>query len=1200
MRTNSAWAAIFRFELRYQLRQPLFWLVTLFLSAMLFIAGTGEGPGAPSGRLLLTAPGVIFESLLKWIYVVLFMMTGFVSSAAVRDFERRTSEMFFSKPISAFDYVTARFAGTMAVCMLAYVVGVIALAAGTFGPWTDAARRGAFSIAPYAFGLFVLVGPTVLSLGAAFYALATWTRSSLATYVGVVAFFAISALATLAVSQVSSQWIGSLLDPFGMIALSSELGFLTVSELNTALPTLAGALIWNRVVWLVLGFTALAGALAGFEPQERQTRRRAADSDILDVEEQHRSSRRAARMASPARVFTATGVFVQFVSQLRGELRLVFGKLPFYGILALALFVLLQDASSSGDLYGMPVVPRTHVMLESMQGLFSAMLLIVVVLYSGELIWKERAVELSEIHDSMPAPNVVYLGAKMTALVLVVVSFLLAGVVTLVALQLTQSYTHLEPGLYARGVAIAAVYPLLMLALASFFHVIAPNRFAGYGLALAFIISWDLLEELGFVHHLYRFASLPIPPHSDFNGYSVFLHAFNWLSAYWAFFAIVLFTLSHLLWKRGTDNGWQARWLEMRARFRGSARVALLAGVALFVSTGGWIFYNTNVLNAYAPRGVEVQHRANYERLYARYHRLELPRIVAVQAAVDIYPNDRRVEIRGSYRLRNKSMHPLREIHVSMPERARLVRLGLAAHEVISEDDSLGYFVYRLRDSLPPGGETNVAFTVMSEHRGLANNDADFTVLDNGTYFTKRDFFPVIGYDDHRQVEAPEERRREKLEPLRFASRTDSVARNTSPRAADADRVDFDMTVSTNRNQIAVTSGELEQQWVKGERRYFRYRANVPIAYHFAVVSAQYEVARAMWQEVAIEVYYHPAHQQNVARILDAAKKSVAYNATNFGPYPHRSLRIVEYPGYQRDGTSFPGMIALSELTGFNSLTTNQEGVDFPFFVTAHEVAHQWWGQQVVGANVQGVGTLHESLAQYSALMVSEHEFGRQKFARILEYEHQWYLKGRAGERGTESPLAVAERQEYVYYHKGALALNAVREVTGEAAFNSALSRYFARTAGQGPPYSTTSDLLAEIDRAVPSGSNHVVTDLFETLTTFNNKVVSSTVSKREDGKFSVRIELEMHKQRTDSADTETALPLDELLDIALYDDVGGRMNRQQLSLETRRITASHVVFEMVVSQWPRLIVIDPFCKLIDRDRTDNESKVTLVTAFAR
>jgi ABC-2 type transport system permease protein len=1186
------WAAIFKFEIRYQLRQPLFYLVTFVLSVLLFIAGTGHGPGGAVGRLHLNAPAVILEHLVKGIFLVLFLMTAFVASAAVRDFDRRTSELFLSAPISRVDYLTGRFAGTMVVCTLAYLVGAGALAASSVMPWLDPARVGPFRLAPYAFGLGVLIIPTLLALGAAFYALASWTRSTLATYVGVVAFFAASATAGLAASRLETKWIGQMLDPFGVAALSGALEYWTVAELNTAIPEVGGTLLWNRILWLVLGFSALGLSVVAFDPSRPRKRRdqdRSATGALSPV-----PGTSQARAPATRRVFSRGSVLIQFLRQIRREAALVLGNLPFLGILAFGLFVLIQDASSAGNLFGMPVHPRTHLMLEAIQGGYSIILLIVVVLYSGELIWKERSLELDEIHDSMPTPSGVYFGAKLTALLLVIAVWLFAGVLALVGFQLASGHDDLELGLYARGTALAAVYPILMMVLACFCHVVARSKLTGYGLVFLFIIIWDFLEELGFEHHLYRFASLPPTPYSDLDGYGPFLAPFGWYSLYWGFVALVLVGLSILFWRRGTDDTWRARWAGARARFRGPVRAVIALGATGFVAAGCWIFYNTNVLNEYVPSTEAADRRASYERLYRQYQGLDLPRIIAVRADVDIFPDRRSMEIRGIYRIRNRSVEPLRDIHVSIPERVHVNRLDLPAHDVILEDDQLGYGMYRLRKPLEPGEAIELGFDLTVENRGFVNHGAEIALVDNGTFFTKRDFFPVIGYDEHRQLADPDERRQRGLEPVLRLPGVDSLSgRRSTPRAPDADRVDFETTVSTTIDQIAVASGELQREWLEGGRRYFHYRAEVPITHHFAYASARYEVTRSEWNGVAIEVYHHPAHDVNVGRMIDAARKSLAYLTANFGPYQHRHLRIVEFPRYVRDAWSLPGLVACSEGIGFNALLGGEGVIDLPFYVTAHEVAHQWWGQKMVGANVQGVGMLHETLAQYSALMVMENELGRQEMRRVLEYELDWYLRGRAGERGVEPPLALVERQEYVYYHKGALAMYALRDVTGEARLNTALSRYLSRAASKEPPYSTTAELLEEIRRAVPEGSGHLVEDLFERITMFRNKVVAATFTERADGTFLVRFTLETHKLRADGAGAEREIPIDDWIDIAVFGEGGdGEARGPVLFIEGRRIAASPVAFEIVVDRRPAWVAIDPYYKLIDRDRDDNVSRV--------
>jgi aminopeptidase N len=269
---------------------------------------------------------------------------------------------------------------------------------------------------------------------------------------------------------------------------------------------------------------------------------------------------------------------------------------------------------------------------------------------------------------------------------------------------------------------------------------------------------------------------------------------------------------------------------------------------------------------------------------------------------------------------------------------------------------------------------------------------------------------------------------------------------------------------------------------------------------------------------------------------------------------------------------------------GFNVRLDGEEAIDYPYYVTAHEVAHQWWGQQLVGANVRGAGMLHESLAQYSALMVMERELGRQKMRGVLEYELDWYLRGRAGERGVEPPLALVERQDYVYYHKGALAMYALRDAVGEVRLNQALSRYLSRVAFQEPPYTTTAELLAEIRPAVPAEWEHLVADLFERITMFNIKVAAATSTERADGTFLVRVELEAQKRRVDGDGAEREIPIDDWIDLAVFGEEGETV----LLLERRRIRTSPVTFEIVVDQRPTRVAIDPYYKLIDRDRGNN------------
>ena len=110
-----------------------------------------------------------------------------------------------------------------------------------------------------------------------------------------------------------------------------------------------------------------------------------------------------------------------------------------------------------------------------------------------------------------------------------------------------------------------------------------------------------------------------------------------------------------------------------------------------------------------------------------------------------------------------------------------------------------------------------------------------------------------------------------------------------------------------------------------------------------------------------------------------------------------------------------------SESIGFNADTDDPEKIDFTTYVVAHEMAHQYWAHQVIGADMQGGTMTSETLAQYSALMVMKHLYGPDKIRRFLKYELDNYLRSRKGEAVEEVPLERVENQQYIHYRKGAL-----------------------------------------------------------------------------------------------------------------------------------------------------------------------------------
>jgi hypothetical protein len=249
-----------------------------------------------------------------------------------------------------------------------------------------------------------------------------------------------------------------------------------------------------------------------------------------------------------------------------------------------------------------------------------------------------------------------------------------------------------------------------------------------------------------------------------------------------------------------------------------------------------------------------------------------------------------------------------------------------------------------------------------------------------------------------------------------------------------------------------------------------------------------------------------------------------------------------------------------------------------------------WWAHQVMGANVQGATLMSETMAQYSALMVMEHEYGRDKMRRFLKYELDSYLTGRGGERIEEMPLYLVENQDYIHYRKGSLVMYALRDAVGEEALNAALRDYVRDMRFQEPPYTNSPEFLDYIAKAVPADKQGLLDDLFRNITLYENKATKATWAKRDDGKYVVTLQFAAAKYRADGKGKETDEPMDDWVDVGIFGEKGEGTppEGKVLLLEKRHLAKGQDRVEVVVDDLPKKAGIDPFNKLIDRNPENN------------
>jgi ABC-2 type transport system permease protein len=1176
--------AIARFEIRYHLRQPLFYILSLVFALLAFFAVASDevGLGGAVGNVHRNAPFITMQIVLVLCIFGVLTTTAFVANSVLRDFDIGIDPLFFSSPIRKAQYLAGRFIGSYVISVLMFGVVVLAVMLGSLAPWLDPETLGPFNPMQYLFSLVFIVAPSLFLISAIFFAVAVLTRSMLWTYVGNIAFIVGWVVSRALLRDVENETISTLLDPFGFSAYSIATRYWTVFQKNTLLLPLSGPFLWNRLLWIgvALAILALAFGLFDFSATSRKAKKKDVEADETLFQPG------AYAIPRVAQTFGGRSSLRQYTAAVKIEAMTVLTSIPFFIILLLGVMNLWGNSTALNRFFGTPVYPVTHLMVTTITTGFAVYAVIVAAFFAGELVFRERTLKLNEVHDAMPAPTWVLWAAKFTALLLVSVLTMLTGVLTAIVIQLAHGYRHIQLPLYATGIGLEfGILVLLVAGLAFALQVLTNNKYVGFLGILLYIVFSSALPALDFEHNLYNFGGYPPGNYSDMNGWGHFVAPRLWFNLYWMLFVILLMVAAHLFWVRGTDGGLRTRLKGARRRFGLPAAATLVLTFLAFASTGCYIYYNTNVLNEYRTTKDREKAAAEYEKTYKRYQGIPQPRITAVQADVDIHPERREVDVRGRYTLVNKTAQPIRELHliINAPFLTSW-KLHVPGARARLDDRKTGYAIYTLAQPLAPGASMPLTFESRYAARGFVNGTSNTRVVANGTFFDNSEFFPSLGYREDVEIQDPGKRRKYGLKPIqRLAPPTDMKARMNNQISRDSDWISLDTTVSTVPDQIAIAPGYLQKEWTANGRRYFHYKTTSPILGFWSYLSARYTVKRGKWRDIPIEVYYDAQHPYNVDRMIYGVQKSLDYFTAHFSPYQHKQVRILEFPNYATFAQSFPNTIPYSESIGFIADLRDKESIDYVFYITAHEVAHQWWAHQVIGGNVQGSTMLVETMAQYSALMVMEKEYGREKMQKFLKYELDRYLRDRGSELVAEQPLVLVENQNYLHYRKGSLVMYELRDLIGEEAVNRALAKFLHDDAFHGPPYPTAQDLVRYFRAEAKPEQQEAITDLFERITLYDNRTTDVTSTKRPDGKYTVTLSVTSTKLRSDARGEEKEVPLNDWIDIGVF---GAK--EKVLFSEKRHVTKPQQTFTIVVPAKPVKAGIDPFNKLIDRNPKDN------------
>ena len=171
-----------------------------------------------------------------------------------------------------------------------------------------------------------------------------------------------------------------------------------------------------------------------------------------------------------------------------------------------------------------------------------------------------------------------------------------------------------------------------------------------------------------------------------------------------------------------------------------------------------------------------------------------------------------------------------------------------------------------------------------------------------------------------------------------------------------------------------------------------------------------------------------------------------------------------------------------------------------------------------------------------------------------------------------------------------------LREELGEAVLNRALARYVKAKAFQQPPYTTSVELLGFIRAEARPDQQALITDLFEKISFYDNRVETAKAAKRKDGRWDVTLDLHAAKRYADGTGKESAGSLDDWIEVGVFarGPSGEEADEKVLYLERHRITEDEPTITVIVDAEPYEAGFDPYNKLIDRVSADNRKKVEM------
>ncbi|MCP4884136.1 MAG: hypothetical protein GY908_10115 [Flavobacteriales bacterium] len=1177
-------------ELKYTLKQPMVYIFIFILALMEFFATVSDNVqvGGAIGNVYRNSPYTITIHVTIFCIFSLLMAVAFFNNAALRDHNNEFNEILFTTPLSKSGYFFGRFFGALVVSTFPLLGVFIGMLLGTYMnsifEWIDTSRFGEFYIETFINNYLLFILPNMFLAGSVIFAMANKWKSTVISFVGGLVIIVAYIVSGSLMSDVENETIAGLSDVFGVNTYAIETKYFTPAEKNTISPGFSGVLLWNRLIWTGLGTIILLISYFSFSFKKKNQK-------IKKEKVKTESKDTVFSLPKLHPTFDTATNWLQFKSFFFTNFLSIAKSVTFKILFLFCMIILITDLISGYEYFGLQSYPLTYKLIDTIKGSTNIFLIIILIFFSGELIWRDRDAKINEVVDATAHTSFVSMSAKALSLVCITsilnLFFILIGIIY----QLIRGFSRIELDVYLLDLFYAnlALY-IIFGGITIMIQVLSSNKYIGYFVSILVLLVWDIvLNVLDISSNMLSIGGGGSVFYSDINGFGPGLKSKLWFNLYWILFAVIGLLIAGALWNRGSKSSLLSRIRAARKEVPKSYRGFIVILTLVWLSVAGFVYYNTQVLNPYRSSDATEQLSADFEKKYSKYKEAVHPKVTDAKYYIDIFPKERDIHIKAEIELTNESGVAIDSLHFFNGE-GWDTKLNIPNAKPVYKDTTYLYTIYQLSPALQPGEKTIIKLDNKFITKGFENGRGPTMIVKNGTFFNNGDILPTMGYNEGYELSDKNTRKKYDLEPK---ERTPKLSEELSElhnrnyiSNGQSDYINVETVISTIKEQTAIAPGSLIKKWEENGRDYYHYKTDTPSLNFYSFMSADFQIKKRKWNGVDIEVYYDEKHPENVDMMLDAVERSLVYYTENFGPYFHKQCRIIEFPRYASFAQAFPGTMPYSEAIGFIINLEDETENNIVDAVIAHEMGHQWWAHQVIGANMQGGTMMSESFAEYSSLMTIKNiTENPMKMRQFTKYDHDRYLRGRSSERLKELPLYKVENQGYIHYGKGSVILYALQDYIGEAKVNLAMKNFLDEYRYKKPPYPTSLDFIRHLDPQVPDSLKYLITDWFKDITLYDNRLKEANYRKLDNGKYEVTLEIESSKIKSDSLGNETRTAMNDWIDVGAFADD----DEENLIFEKRvKVNQPEMTFVFEIDSLPSKLAIDPRRILIDRVYKDN------------